>query len=92
MGKQDLLTPTHVISDCPLQSDYTFFEPTPVFKNTRNPQIHSPMTQDQGEVKVKLYTMHLVVAGPPLRDNRFFLLICSKYSGVFIDSTAQQTL
>ena len=50
------------------------------------------MTHDQGEVKVKLYTMNLVVAGPPLRDNSFFLVICSKYSGVFIDSTAQQTL
>ena len=39
MGKQDPLTPTLVLSDCPLQSDYTFFEQTPVLKkHTRNPQ------------------------------------------------------
>ena len=30
------------------------------------------MTQGHGEDKVKLHTMNLVAAGPPLRDNIFF--------------------
>ena len=49
------------------------------------------MTQGQGEDKVKLHTMNLVAAGPPLRDIYIFLEICSKYSGVFITLSLSMT-
>ena len=49
------------------------------------------MTQGQSEDKVKLHTMNLVAAGPPLRDNSFFFVICSKYSRVFITLSLSMT-
>ena len=46
--------------------------------------IQPPMTQGQGEGKVKLHTMNEVVAGSPLTDMEFVCLFCSKYSGVSV--------
>ena len=40
---------------------------------------------------MKLHTMNLVAAGPPLRDNIFFCIICLKYSGMFVTHSLSTT-